>query len=397
MPNRPIVVLLTTLLAALALAAPAAAAVPAGPAGDAFYKPPKKLPGKTHGDAIWVRKLTNEQVLAQAKTNLVVLYRSTSVAGKAIAVSGTIHLPKGKAPKGGWPVVSWAHATSGIGDQCAPSRNPGEGAIHAYHVYIEQLLDRWLQAGFAVVRTDYEGLGTKGAHPYLVGVSEARGVLDIVRAARQYSRSVGNRVAVAGHSQGGHASVFTAAIARKYTPDLSLRGAVAFAPFARGDEIFRALASSDQPSRISGYAAMFARGIDAARPALGVPSLLSARGRELYPLTLSRCITEITSEDSEFARTAPRDLFDPGADLSALVAEVARNDPTDLRLGTPLLVEQGSADTTVFPAFTNAMVEGLRRRGAKVTYKVHDNIDHTTVAFGEPQDEAFSWVSKRLR
>src|SRR3712207_4016856 len=134
---RPIVVLLATLLAGLAATVPASAAVPAGPSGDAFYKPPQKLPGRTDRRAIWDRKLTNEQTLAQAKTNQLVLYRSTSVGGKAIAVSGTIHLPKGKAPKGGWPVVSWAHATSGIGDQCAPSRNPGEGAIHAYHVYIE--------------------------------------------------------------------------------------------------------------------------------------------------------------------------------------------------------------------------------------------------------------------
>ncbi|HEX2125252.1 MAG TPA: alpha/beta fold hydrolase [Thermoleophilaceae bacterium] len=397
MLNRPVVVLLTTLLAVLAGAVPAAAAVPAGPAGDAFYKPPKKLPGRTHGDAIWVRRLTNEQTLSQARTNQLILYRSTSVGGKAIAVSGTIHLPKGKAPKGGWPVVSWAHATSGIGDQCAPSRNPGEGAIHAYHVYIEGLLDRWLQAGFAIVRTDYEGLGTKGVHPYLVGVSEARGVLDIVRAARQYNRGVGSRVAVAGHSQGGHAAVFAAALAPKWTPELGVRGTAAFAPFAQGDEIFGALAGSDQPSRLSGYAALLARGIDAARPALGVPSLLSARGRELYPLTLSRCITEITSEDSEFAQTAPRDLFASGADLSGLAKEIARNDPTGLRLTTPLLVEQGSADTTVFPAFTEAMVEGLRKRGGKVTYKRHENIDHTTVVFGEPQDEAFSWVSKRLR
>jgi pimeloyl-ACP methyl ester carboxylesterase len=384
-------------LLALALVAPASAAVKTGPAGNAFYTPPKKLPGKTHGDAIWVRKLTGEQTLTQAKTNRLILYRSTSVSGKAIAVSGTIHLPKGKAPKGGWPVVSWAHATSGIGDQCAPSRNTGEGAIHAYHVYIEGLLDRWLQAGFAVVRTDYEGLGTKGVHPYLVGASEGRGTLDIVRAARQYSRSIGRRVAIAGHSQGGHAAVWAAAIAPKWTPELQVRGTAAFAPFAQGDEIFGALAQSDQPSRITGYAALFARGIDAAYPKVRVTSLLSDRGRELWPLTLSGCITEIASESSEFAKYAPRDLFAPGADLAALTRTIRANDPTDLKLRTPLLVEQGAADTTVFPAFTTAMVEGLRERGAKVTYKLHDNIDHTTVAFGEPQDEAFSWVSKRLR
>jgi hypothetical protein len=231
--GRRRVVALLAAVGALVLCAPTSAALRTGPAGDAFYIPPKKLPGKMHGDPIWVRRLTNEQTLAEAKLNQLVLYRSTSVRGKIIAVSGTIHLPKGKAPKGGWPVVSWAHATTGLGDQCAPSRNPGEGLIHALNVYIEPLLDRWLKAGFAVVRTDYEGLGTKGVHPYLVGASEGRGVLDVVRAARKvHPGLLSNRVAVGGHSQGGHAGVFAAALAPKWTPELRVRGTAVFAPFA---------------------------------------------------------------------------------------------------------------------------------------------------------------------
>jgi fermentation-respiration switch protein FrsA (DUF1100 family) len=395
---RSLVALLAAAAAITVPAVPAAAAVETGPAGDAFYTPPKKLPGKTHGDPIWVRKLDNQQTLDEAKVNQLVLYRSTSVGGKAVAVSGTIHLPKGKAPKGGWPVVSWAHGTSGLGDQCAPSRNPGEGAIHAYHVYIEPLLDRWLKAGFAVVRTDYEGLGTKGAHPYLIGGSEGRGVLDIVRAARSaHPGLLSTRFAIGGHSQGGHASMFATALAPKWTPELRLRGTATMAPFSQGDEIFSGLTASDQPSRLTGYVATFARGLDAAYPQLGIPSLLSVRGAELYPQTLSSCIDEITSNDSEFAQIAARDLFREGADLGPATRTVAANDPTDLRVTTPLLVEQGTADTTVFPAFTEAMVAGLRKRGAKVTFKLHENIDHVTVAFGEPQDETYNWVSKRLR
>ena len=396
-PRRSLVAVLAT-LGLLAAAAPAPAAVQTGPAGDAFYTPPKKLPGRTHGDPIWVRKLTGEQTLAGAKVNQLVLYRSTSTRGRTVAVSGTLHLPKGKPPRGGWPVVSWAHATTGLGDQCAPSRNTGEGAVHAYSVYIEPLLDRWLKAGFAVVRTDYEALGTKGVHPYLVGVSEARGVLDIVRAARKaHPGRLSTRMAVAGHSQGGHASVFAAALAPTWTPELRLRGTAAFAPFAQGDEIFSVISTLDQPSRLSGYIAVITRGLAGAYPQIDVPALLSDRGLELYPLTLSQCIPEITAGDSPFAQTAPRDMLRQGADLSAATAALAENDPTDLRVTTPLLVEQGNADATVLPNLTTAMVEGLRRRGAKVTYKLHDGIDHTTVAFGEPQDEAYAWVTKRLR
>src|SRR4051794_25148715 len=140
--------------AALVAATPAAAAkVPTGPAGTAFYSPTKAVPSK-HGTPIWQRKLTGPAVLKSAKSNRLLLYSSTSTAGRAVPVSGDIAVPKGKAPKGGWPVVTWAHGTTGIADACAPS------IIGTQANYDSPLLNRWLKAGYAVVRTDYEGLGT---------------------------------------------------------------------------------------------------------------------------------------------------------------------------------------------------------------------------------------------
>src|SRR4051794_35577771 len=102
-------------------AAPAAGKVRTGPAGDAFYTPPGKLPGGTHGTPIWARAVTNAAKLASARSNRVVLYKSTGVDGRAVAVSGLVSIPEGKTPKGGWPVVTWAHGTTGIADECAPS------------------------------------------------------------------------------------------------------------------------------------------------------------------------------------------------------------------------------------------------------------------------------------
>ena len=78
-------------------------------------------------------------------------------------------------------MISWAHGTSGISDNCTPSRNPGG----AYTAYVAPQENAWLKQGYAIASTDYEGLGTPGVHPYLVGRSEGRGVLDIARASRQ--------------------------------------------------------------------------------------------------------------------------------------------------------------------------------------------------------------------
>ena len=127
-------------------------------------------------------------------------------------MSGSLALPKGKAPKGGWPIITYAHGTTGAADSCAPTRgyDAGEPRSYAY-----PLLQRWLKAGYAVVRTDYEGLGTPGVHQYLVGESEGRSVLDAVRAARALEPRLSKRFVIAGHSQGGHAALFAAALAKK--------------------------------------------------------------------------------------------------------------------------------------------------------------------------------------
>ncbi len=81
-----------------------------------------------------------------------------------------------------------------------------------------------------MVRTDYQGLGTPGTHEYLVGQDEGRSVLDIVRAARQVDSTLGKKVIIGGHSQGGHAALWAAALAPKWTPELDVLGTVADAP-----------------------------------------------------------------------------------------------------------------------------------------------------------------------
>src|SRR3954467_4876124 len=204
--------------------------VPPAPAGDAFYPPPSKLPSG-HGKAVWQRKLTGPAVLKSAKSNTLLLYTSTGIHGKSVAVSGDVAIPKGKAPKGGWPVVTWAHGTVGIADACAPSR------IGTQKNYDSPLLNSWLKAGYAVVRTDYEGLGTPGPHPYLIGDSEGRSTLDMVKAARKLNPGIGKNAVIAGHSQGGQAALFAASLAKRVAPELKLKGTVAFAPVSHlGDQ-----------------------------------------------------------------------------------------------------------------------------------------------------------------
>lgn len=379
------------LAAALLLAAPAQAAdIKKGPAGDAFYTPPKTMPKGTHGTPIWVRNLTGKAKLTSAKSNRLLLYLGQDTTNHDTAISGTVHVPKGKAPKAGWPIVTWAHGTSGIADACAPSK------IGMPAQYDQRLLNQWLKAGYAVVRTDYEGLGTPSTHPYLIGVSEGRSVLDMVRAARKLDRSLGKKVVIAGHSQGGHAALWAASLAGKWTPELSVRGTLALAPVSHLGEQAQALGLLTTPGDLTGLAALIVRGIDVADPKLDVGALLSDRARALYPQADAVCLGDLR-EAGSFGGLAPAELFKPGADIAPLVGALNQNDPETLRVRQPVQIQQGAADTTVFKSFTDQLVPELQAKGGKVTYKTYEGVDHAgAVLNAKSAADATSFVRKRL-
>ena len=241
--------------------------------------------------------------------------------GASTAVSGTLAVPKGRAPKGGWPVISWAHGTTGIADQCAPSRGGGAGP---------SMLGRWLKAGYAIVRTDYEGLGTPGDHPYLIGRSEGHSVLDAARAARKLDTRLSKRVVIAGHSQGGQSALWAAALAPKYTPDLKLRGTVAFAPASHLEEQAALLPNLKTPGALSGLVAMILRGLDVAEPGLLVSAALTERAAALYPQTLTECL-DVLARPTSFGALAPAEMIGTDVDSSAAYRALgALDDPEGL-------------------------------------------------------------------
>src|ERR1700690_3925519 len=193
----------------------------AATAQTAFYRAPSSEVAGAPGT------LVRQEVIdgaPEGATTYRVLYRSTGLDDKPILVSGVVIVPPGDPPPGGRPIIAWAHPTSGVVPRCAPSL-----AIFLFEQI--QGLRSFVRAGYVVAATDYPGLGTAGPHPYLVGVSEARAVIDSVRVAgRMPGAGGGKKFVVWGHSQGGHAALFTGLIAKTYAPELDLLGVAAAAP-----------------------------------------------------------------------------------------------------------------------------------------------------------------------
>jgi pimeloyl-ACP methyl ester carboxylesterase len=379
-------------LAASALAlttSPAvAAAKPAkAPAGLKFYVPPKTLSGK-HGALIWSRPLHGKVALTGAARNYLLLYRSTSVGGKAIAVSGTLAIPKGKAPKGGWPVVSWAHGTTGVADICAPSRTPVSYPT----------LNTWLEAGYAVARTDYEGLGTPGVHPYLIGESEGRGVVDIVTASRQLVPSLSRNWVAAGHSQGGHAALWAAALGPKWAPALKLRGVDAIAPASGARKQVELASGITTPGGglSAGGAGIFIGAAAASPSTIKLADLLTPTAYKLVPDTETECVGQLSARNS-WGGLAPADVINPSYDRTALYTVLDANEPSTLHIKVPTLVQQGDDDAVAFKFLTDPLVASLKANGASVDYKTYPGVDHDGIVVGAPAADATAWLKTVLR
>jgi hypothetical protein len=124
----------------------------------AFYDTPSL--GKTKpGDLLRQAPFRGYAVPSGARA-VRILYHSLNADGGDVATSGVVLIPAGRPPTGGWPVIAWAHGTSGVARMCAPS-------LQKDMEYGEEGLMPMVRAGFAVVATDYHGLGTEGPHEYI--------------------------------------------------------------------------------------------------------------------------------------------------------------------------------------------------------------------------------------
>lgn len=306
-----------------------------------------------------------------------ITYLSESASGLPILVSGTVSVPAGDPPEGGWPVISWAHGTTGVGDACAPSADTPGGPAHDYVAVTDPVLARWVAAGYAVAATDYEGLGTPGGHPYMNGVSAAHTVTDIVRAARALDPGIGRKWAVAGHSQGGHAALFAAAGGAPRAPELDLVGAVAYAPGSRTSDTAAYMAAGGPGVRAAlPFLPVLLLGAEAADPALAADEMIGASAKPLLNAARTGCMAQIRSAAAALPDSA---LFAPEADTDALTAYFAGQEPDTLALTVPALVAQGTADALVAEPISRQITGSLCAGGSPVDYRTYAGADHRGV------------------
>ncbi len=386
------VALASLVFVAMAPASTWAAPTAAGPSGDTFYIPPKPLPPGSAGTPIWFRSSTfsTDPLFGSPDATVTawqILYRSTSATGLPVAVSGTVLIPSASDTGHSSPIVAYGTGTVGIDDSCAISRALEDGTYYEVAT-VKAILD----AGFVVVATDYEGLGTPGDHPYLVNISLGHALLDSLRAVLQIPElglDKESRLGVMGYSEGGGAAAAAAELCSSYAPELDIEAVVAGGVPADPRRI--AALSDGQVV----FAAVFLAtiGFDAAYPELALDSYLNDVGRSTVASARSECIASvgpllIGHRMSEYTTTNPL-VAVPYVDRF----EVNRLGKLAPRM--PVYLYHGENDEMIPIEVARSLRDEYCSLGASVTwieYPVSEHFLTSTLVY----PDAIAWLSDRF-
>lgn len=379
------VLLVLALLPLLASTATARADVPVWSGLDArFYAGPIPPSGATIASV----PLDPALSLTGAGPAYRVLYSTVNQHNQPAVSTGAVFLPPGPAPEGGFPVIAWAHGTVGLGDDCTPSALPRTPRDNEY-------LSHWLGQGYAVVASDYVGLGTPGLMSYLNSVTAAHGVVDSVIAAHDMGLPLSPKWAIVGQSQGGGAAISSARWATEFSAGTGLdyRAVVATGTPANIDKLIKQAGPDFVLPELgpiaNAYTAYILAALREARPDLDVNRVLSPAGLNAANRAETVCTLALSDELAQFK---PADFF-----IAPLNSIPGMADALNAFMGTPstgfdrpVFLGVGLLDRDVPPESTLTFYDQLVANNQDVTLRIYPEDDHSgTVLASLPDSTPF--------
>ncbi|MDO7467453.1 alpha/beta fold hydrolase [Acinetobacter baumannii] len=341
-----------------------------------------------------VEAYTSTNLGSVAAESSILTYKMLGQSGQEVQATSLVFIPNTQPPVGGWPIVVWAHGTTGVADVCAPSKA-------ALVDSTKDLISKLLAAGYVVVAPDYEGLGTPGIHPFLNVKSEAFSITDAVVATRNYLSQrnllTSKKWVTVGHSQGGHAALGAAQYASR--AQLEYKGTVAVAPASNLGFILiageQSVANATLDKKISMYAqldtytALVTAGIRNTQPTFDYPQVFTPQISSIaqqaeticsgplgqaFGAGMTQYVTEHNGTLDGYTRTQPNFMAVP------LVKTFLDKDsqPLQVKVTTPIIIYQGLADSTVPKVATDILISNATVVGTKINSYVTGNWDHGT-------------------
>jgi len=341
-----------------------------------FYDTPHPLPAGKPGELIRSESF-DEYELPLEVSAVRILYHSRSASGEDVATSGVVLIPSDeKPPAGGWPIIAWAHEATGVARPCAPSlmRNVGHGPF----------LSMYVTLGYAVVATDYTGLGTSFRNAFLDAPSSATDIIGSVSAARAALPQLGVRWIVMGEGEGSLAAV---AVAEKQNEirDPGYLGSIAVSGLADAKEL---LVHSTQGPASSVF---LAYGVKTVYPQFQVTDMLTEKTLALYQQIGQTC-----GEAAAVARFPPAETLKPAWENNEFVKQYfARNSLGQTQARAAILVISADADRTVPVTVTAPVIARMCKQGNRVQWERYPNIDPSRV-IGDSARDQISWIEGRF-
>lgn len=333
------------------------------------------------GTMLRTEPLPDGLLLANASKGVRILYASTDgLDGKSpVPVSGALFIPKGEAPEGGWPLMAWAHGTVGVADVCAPSYAGRSQRDITY-------LNHWLAQGYAVVASDYQGLGTPGGHPYMASRPAAYSVLDSVRAVQAGDFELSKKVVLVGQSQGGGAAFATAGYAAAYAPELDVRGTVATGtPWVTPQTFAGATAAGrDTPQETFAYILLILYLVKQTDPSFRFEDYVSEKAMPAVKLGAEGCLGAVAERVMADGLTFTNSFIqDPTVKLAAVFDQMGY---ATLKPSAPVFMGTGGKDVDVPPPMQKALIVAACRAGARLETHYYAELDHSGAVNGSLGD-----------
>ena len=343
-----------------------------------FYDTPDPLPADNPGTLIRSQEFDGYE-LPFSVSAVRILYHSRSASAEDVAASGVVLFPYDKKPPaGGWPVIAWAHGSTGVARACAPSlmRNIGHGPFLAMYVNL----------GYAVVAADYTGLGTNFRNAFLDGLSNATDVINSIPAARAAVPQLSARWIVMGEA-GGSLTAVAVAAKESETRDSNYLGAIAISDVPSAKEIYEhSTAASSSLVLIS-----LAYGIKTLYPQFQVTDMLTERALARYHQIVHTCWEPRATTD-----LSPSQTVKPGWDSNAYVRQYfVRNDPAETRAYGPILVISSATSTPAVATLTAQTISQMCKRGDRVQWEQYSDLDPGSV-IGDSVRDQIGWIEGRF-
>jgi pimeloyl-ACP methyl ester carboxylesterase len=341
-----------------------------------FYDTPDPLPAGKPGELIRSEPFYDYR-LSYEVSAFRILYHSRSSNASDVAVSGVVLLPNGTPPAGGWPIIAWAHDFTGAARPCAPSllKNLNEGP----------LLSMYAGLGYAVVASDYAGLGTSFPHAALDSRSNALDVINFISAARTALPQLASRWVVVGFAEGSLVAIAVAE-AESEIADPNYLGAIGISGIGQPQELFEHLAHA--PSYF--MLVFLAKGIKTVFPKFRIEDMLTDRAIRLYAYVSHSC------DAGSGPVPAANEMLKSGWQDNPYVKEFfARNALGQKPAYGPLLLISSDSDADVPRALTANSVARLRRQNDRVLLVKYKGLSASTI-LGDSVSEQISWTQARF-